>query len=207
VGADQYGASKAGVTLLTKTMAVEHELHGLASQQPHAIQLPAVQQHLAEAGIVADGRVEAHAPIGYAGRQFPDQAIGRILDQPAVPQGVGLSHARQLLRRRLETGIVHLQERQDAGVHEPVEGHAGDHLHQVPEHVGVDSIVVHFPRLREQREARHFAFQSTTLPLRATRVMAPARFPSWTIWSKRWCNRSRRSGEKPSFAGLERGSG
>ena len=129
-------------------LVARHGVHRLAGQQPAAAGLPAIEDQLDEARVVAGGAVQAAvAPHHHRQRR----GIGH-LDQPAVGPLVHGHDAGVFRHRHVEGRFHHAERTRQPVLQERVDALAGHHLDDVAEHARAGAVVPALPRLADERQ-------------------------------------------------------
>ena len=133
-----------------------HQLDGLAPQQPHAVQLAAIEDQAAEPHVVGGGADQPAAARGQRRRGREAAALRRVdLARLAVAAThVIRREAAELVGGHEEVRVHHAERRQHALAQEALEALPGDDGHQMAEHVSGDAVVPLRTGLRQQRQRR-----------------------------------------------------
>ena len=122
-----------------------HQLHRRGGQQAHAVQFAAIEQHLAEAGVVHGGgdqpaasgeEIHRRQVVAVAQRLIAGQHEGAVL-----PVNIDLGEAVRLFRRHPEAGVVHAQGIEYPLLKERIKRLAGKDFHQIALHVHRHAVV------------------------------------------------------------------
>ena len=134
-------------------MVGAHHLDRSRREQADAVELSALQQHLAETGVI-HGRGEESTTAGRALRNHRRVGPVHVDLETGACSHMDFSQARELLLRNVERGVFHAEWLKDAGAGEVRERLAGEFFDQVALYVHGNAIGPTRARLREQRDLR-----------------------------------------------------
>ena len=127
----------------------------LRRQQPHPVELAAVQQHLAESQVVARRSTPRRRRRNASGARPPGVAHRRPLAGLRIDLRLGEAGGRP--PGRGETGVGHAERAGDAPAIEIAERLARDDLDDAAEHIGRHAVFPGRARLEHQWQPRQFA--------------------------------------------------
>ena len=141
-------------------MVHRHELDRLRAQEPHAVDLSAVQHHLQEAAVVARRR-EQSRPAGEGDARpvdvvaLAEHAVRSALDPAVVLRGVNGGEAGLPRGSQVELGVRQAERTEDSFLEEVGESRPRHLLDHDTQDVGVVPVDVLLARLRVHRKRRH----------------------------------------------------
>ena len=141
-------------------MVGDHELDSLASQDPHPVELTAIQQHLGKPQIVPGRGRKPHAAERMARHVHVKVILAcHPLDASAPVGSVGGRIAPSPLFRHAEDRVLHPQGLEDRPAAVLIECHSGEMLDQGGLHVMGIAVHPALTGLVQQRHARDLARQ------------------------------------------------
>ena len=131
-----------------------HQLHRFRREQPHAVEFPAVEEHLQQAPVVARGREHTRA----ARKTFPrPRHVVALVTEPEhafAVDAIDGREPRRFLRRQKEARIDQLQRSENPLRKKFIQRHSRHHFHEIAKHIARIPVLINFPGLAVERERR-----------------------------------------------------